>query len=134
MFFEDIFRLLTPTPNHRVRKNGADSLSKHDVLAMISALVFNAAPSPNPSIRRLRRTRGLRLWGTLLSVISEYDGAAIEPSSIRWPVTLRRRFDCALYYRKRKRWPDSPYRTETFLGKPVERSKVAAEFGLGNRN
>ena len=134
MFFEDIFRLLTPIPNYRTCKNAGNCLSKHDVVAMISALVFNAAPSPNPPLQRLHRTRGVRLWGMLLSMISEHDGTAIERSSIRWPVILRRRFVSALSYRKRKRWPYSPYRAETFLSKPVERSKIAVEFGLGNRN
>jgi hypothetical protein len=66
---------------------------------MIAALVLNAAPNPSQSMRRRRGARGLLLWGTLLSVIPEYEGAKLERTSIRWPVALRRRFLSGLYYR-----------------------------------
>jgi hypothetical protein len=42
---------------------------------------------------------------TLLGIISNLEGDAIEHSSHRWPVSLRRRFISARYYRIRKRWP-----------------------------
>jgi len=87
---------------------------------MIAALVWNAAPDPHQSVRHRRGPRGLRLWATLLSIIPEYEGATIERTSIRWPVTLRRRFLSGLHYRTQKRWPYTPYRAATHLGKPVE--------------
>jgi TniQ len=130
LFFEDIFRLLTPILKNRSGPQRGDSLSRQDILAIITALVLNAAPNPNQAIRRLRCKRGLRLWATLLSVISESDGGALERSSIDWPLTLRQRFVCARHYRQQTRWPNTPYRAGSYPGKPIERSKIASEFGL----
>jgi hypothetical protein len=111
-------------------QKGAGLFSTQDVIAMIAALVLNAAPNPSQSMRRRRGARGLLLWGTLLSVIPEYEGATLERTSIRWPVALWRRFLSGLYYRTRRRWPYTPYRAATQLHKPVERAEIVAAFGL----
>ena len=41
----------------------------------------------------------------------------MEKTSLRWPTALRRRFLSGLYQRYRKRWPYTPYRATTQLGK-----------------
>ena len=131
MFIEEMLHLLRGSLNRCSRlKSTADLFSRQDVLAIIAALILNAAPSPNQSVRSRCGMRGLRLWGTLLSVISEHEGATMERTSIRWPVALRRRFLSGLYYSTRKRWPYTPYRAATRLGMPVERSEVTAVFDL----
>lgn len=134
VFFEEIFHLLTRSLNQSHHKRRAGLFSRQDLLAIIAALVLNAVPSTNQSIRRQQKARGLRLWGVLLSLISENDGATIERSSIRWPAALRQCFLYALCYRKRKRWPHTPYRAATYLGRPVERPELAAEFRLASRD
>jgi hypothetical protein len=72
-------------------------------------------------------------WTTLLSIIPQDEAPDIERASLRWPVPLRRRFVAALYQRKRKRWPFSPYSTEKELEKPIERLKMASVYGLSGR-
>ena len=112
----------------RLKRWNRFGFARQDVLAIIGALILNAAPNPNQSVRSRRGTRGMRLWGTLLSVISEHEGTTIEQTSIRWPVALRRRFLCGLYYRTRKRWPYTPYPEVTQLDMPVERSEFRRCF------
>lgn len=64
-------------------------------------------------------------FGTVTPLL---EGPAIEQSSLRWPVSLRRRFVSALYYRTKKRWPCSPYGTN--LAMRTERREIAAIHGL----
>ena len=98
LFVEDMLQLLTRSLNSgSVYQGVVEPFSRQDVLAMITGLILNAAPNPNQTVRHRRRARGLRLWGTLLSVIPESEGARIERTSIRWPVALRRRFLSGLY-------------------------------------
>src|SRR4051794_36833941 len=67
LFLEDLLPLLTRSVNRCSRdKTTADSLLRQDILAMIAALVLNAAPNRN-GMRYWRGTRGPRLWATLLS-------------------------------------------------------------------
>jgi len=113
--------------------NRADSFSRQDILDIIAVLVLNAASSSHESVRRRRGTRGLRLWARLLSVIPEFQGALLEKTSLRWPTALRRRFLSGLYQRYRKRWPYTPYRATTQLGKPGLRAEIAGVFGLADR-
>src|SRR5579859_8128544 len=120
-----MLHLLTRSLNRCSRRNtGADSFSRQDVIAVIAGLVLNVAPNPDRSIQHRRCARGVRLWGTLLSVIPEYEGTTLERSSIRWPLALRRRFLSGLYYRTRKRSPYTPYRSATHLDKPAKRAEV----------
>ena len=66
----------------------------------------------------------------MLSAMSEHEGVMLEKTSLRWPLTLRRCFLSGLYFRKRKRWPYTPYRAATQFGSKVKRSEIAAAFGL----
>ena len=66
-------------------------------------------------------------------MIPEFQGAMLEKTSLRWPTALRRRFLSGLYQRYRKRWPYTPYRATTQLGKPVLRAEIAGVFGLADR-
>jgi hypothetical protein len=107
---------------------GAVPFSRQDILQIITALIENAAPSGDRRIRCSRYSRGLILWAALLKVIPEGDGPAIEQSSLRWPVPLRRRLVSALYYRTKKRWPRSPYGTN--LAMSTEQREIAAIYCL----
>ena len=120
-------RSLTPPST---RRTTGSPISRQDMLEIIAALILNASPCSDRSVRSKRYTRGLRLWSTLLSIVPEYEGATIEQASARWPVTLRRRFLSALYYRIRRRWPFTPYRAARYLCKPVERTDIATVYRL----
>ena len=128
-FVEDMFQLLTRSLNpwDAWIRSEVPFLRK-DVLQIVTALVENAAPSADRRIRCRRYSQGLVLWATLLGTISDTGGEALEQSSLRWPVSLRRRFVSALYRRKGKRWPCSPYGTN--LSMRTERRKIAAVFSL----
>jgi hypothetical protein len=128
LFVEEMLQLLSRSLNCGSGRRSR-SFSRQDMLAIIAALVWNAAPHPDQAVQH-RRPCGLRLWATLLSIIPEREGATIERTSIRWPVTLRRRFLSGLHYRSQKRWPYTPYRAATHLGKPVDRAEMVAVFGL----
>ena len=90
-------------------KNDA-TFSRQDILQIIAYLVLHAAPSSDRSIRRRRYARGLVLWATLLKMIPDYEGKAMELASRRWPVSLHQRFASALRYRTQRPWPHTPYR------------------------
>jgi hypothetical protein len=130
-FVQDMLQLLTRclTPRPTCRSTGSP-FSRQDMLEMIAALILNAVPSSDRSVRCKRYACGLRLWSTLLSIVPDYEGATIEQASARWPVALRRRFLSALYYRIRKRWPFTPYRSAKYFAKPVERTEIASVYGL----
>ena len=134
-FVEEMFEFLTQAlePCSGSRLHRADSFLRQDICDIIAALVLNAASGSNESTRSGCGTRGLRMWAALLSVIPEYRGDSLEKASLRWPMALRRRFLSGLYHRYRKRWPYTPYRALTHLGRPVKRSEIAGIFGLANR-
>ena len=101
-FVEDMLQVLTRSLNRCFspwQATSAAPYARQDILQIIAALIENAAPSSDQCLRRKRYSQGLILWATLLKFIPEYEGAAIEQSSLRWPVALRRRFVSALYYR-----------------------------------
>ena len=129
-FVEDMLQLLTRrlNPYSPQQTTGAVPFSRQDILQIITALIENAAPSGDRRIRCSRYSRGLILWAALLKVIPEGDGPAIEQSSLRWPVPLRRRLVSALYYRTKKRWPRSPYGTN--LAMSTEHREIAAIYCL----
>jgi hypothetical protein len=96
-------------------KNDA-TFSRQDILQIIAYLVLHAAPSSDRSIRRRRYARGLVLWATLLKMIPDYEGKAMELASRRWPVSLHQRFASALRYRtQRTLAPHSVSRHKEFL-------------------
>jgi len=129
-FVEDMLQLLTRglNPCSPWRTTSAVPFSRRDILQIITALIENAAPSSDRRVGRRRYSRGLILWANLLKLIPEYEGSAIEQSSLRWPMSLRRRFVSALYYHTKKRWPYSPYGAN--LGRRIERGEIAAIYGL----
>jgi hypothetical protein len=102
--------------------------SSRDILQIITALIENAAPSSDRRVRSRRHSHGLTLWATLFKFIPEYEGSSIEQSSLCWPVSLRRRFISARYYRIKKRWPYSPYGTK--VDWRIEQRELAAIYGL----
>lgn len=81
LFVEDMLQLLTRSVNGAAgHQSSVAAFSRQDILAMIATLVLNAAPALTETIRCRRRTRGFRLWGTVLSVIPEYERATLEVS------------------------------------------------------
>jgi hypothetical protein len=129
-FVEDMLQVLTRTLNPcPAWGTCAVPFPRHDILRIIGELILNAAPSSDSCVRRKRYSRGLLLWVTLLKFIPAHEGPAIEKSSLRWPVALRRRFVSALYRLSRKRWPNPPYRAA--FAKPIEaRREIAAVYDL----
>jgi hypothetical protein len=67
------------------------------------------------------------------SVVSEYEGEAIEQASMRWPLPLRQRFALALSYSTERRWPYTPYRATINSCKQFDYDEVAAVYGLSPR-
>jgi hypothetical protein len=129
-FVEDMLQLLTRclNPGSPWQTTKPVPFSRQDILQIITALIENAAPSSDPRASRKRYSQGLVLWAALLKRIPEYEGSAIEQSSLRWPVSLRRRFVSARYYRTKKRWPYSPYGAS--FGKRIDRREIAAIYGF----
>ncbi len=128
-FLEDLLQLLSRRLNPRWSRRPI-LFSRQDLAQIVAALILNAAPSSDRSVRGKRYTRGLVLWSTLLSIIPQHEGRHLEQASLRWPLALRRRFVSALYYRKRKRWQYHPFCASKDLDKPIERIQIAAVFGL----
>ncbi|MDE3181286.1 MAG: hypothetical protein KGM47_16710 [Acidobacteriota bacterium] len=129
-FVEDMLRLLThslnlDSPWEPVR---AVPFSRRDILQIITALIENAAPGTDQRTRSRRYSRGLVLWATLLGLISNLEGDAIEQSSRRWPAPLQRRFLSARYYRVKKRWPYSPYGSS--YGRRIKHKEIAVIYSL----
>lgn len=129
-FVEDMLQLLTHSLNSESpwQPAGPVRFSRQDVVQIITALIENAAPSADKRTRCRRYSRGLVLWATLLGLASELEGHALEQSSRRWPLSLRRRFVSAKYHRIKKRWPYSPYGSS--YSRRIERREIAAIYGL----
>jgi hypothetical protein len=129
-FVEDMLQLLTRSLNPDSQRPTTSNVqfSRHDIVQIITALVENAAPSSERRVRSRRYSRGLILWATLLKLLPELEGSSLEQRSVRWPVSLRRRFVSGLYFRTKKRWPYSPYGPRS--GKRIDRREMAAIYGL----
>ena len=128
-FVEDMLQLLTRSLNLGSSRPGTSAaFSRHDILQIITALIENAAPSSDRRVRSKRYSRGLVLWATLLNVLPGFEGSSLEQQSLRWPVSLRRRFVSGLYHRTKKRWPYSPYGAS--FSERIDRSEIAAIYSL----
>jgi TniQ len=129
-FVEDMLQLLTRNLNPYCpwQTGSPVPFSRRDILQIITALIENAAPSTDGRIRSRRYSRGLILWTTLLSMLTDTAGGDIERSSLRWPASLRRRFISALYYCKGTRWPCSPYGTN--LAMQTAQREIRRIYGL----
>jgi hypothetical protein len=129
-FVEDMLHMLnyglnlsSPWPT-----DGVPRFSKRDILQIIAALIENAAPSRDNRTRARRYCQGLKLWATLLGIVSVLEGDSLERSSRRWPASLQRRFLSARYYSVKKRWPYSPY--GRMCGDRIDHREIAAMYGL----
>jgi hypothetical protein len=129
-FVEDMLQLLTRNlnPYSPWQTGGAVPFSRRDILQIITALIENAAPSSDRRIRSRRYSRGLILWAVLFEMFTDTAGEELERSSLRWPVSLQRRFISALYYRKGRRWPCSPFGTN--LAMRTAQREICRVYGL----
>jgi len=129
-FVEDMLQLLTRNlnPCSPWQAGGPVLFSRRDILQIITALIENAAPTRDRRIRSRRYSRGLILWAALLGMLTDTAGREMERSSLRWPVSLQRRFISALYYCKGRRWPCSPYGTN--LAMRTARREICRIYGL----
>jgi hypothetical protein len=99
-FVKDMLQLLTRSLNPGFSRPGTGAaFLRHDIVQIITALIENAAPTSDRRLRSKRYSRGLVLWATLLKVLSGFEGSSLEQQSLRWPVSLRRRFVSGSYYR-----------------------------------
>jgi hypothetical protein len=128
-FVEDMLQLLSRSLNPGSPwPSTSGTFSRHDIVQIITALIQNAAPSSDRRVRSRRYSQGLILWATLLKFLPGLEGSSLEQRSLHWPVSLRRRFVSALYYRTKKRWPYSPYGAA--FGKRIDCREIAAIYGL----
>jgi hypothetical protein len=82
---EDLLKWLTRSrnPGSPWQTTGRVSFSRRDILQIITALIENVAPSADQPTRCRLYSRGLVLWATLLGIIADLEGDAIEHSSRR---------------------------------------------------
>lgn len=99
------------------------------VLRIITELISYAVPSSNARQRQRRSARSSASWASLLTLMTNSEGAALERASQRWPLTLRRRFESSLRHRKQQRWPHSPFQGQS-LSARFKRSAIAAMADL----
>ncbi len=86
------------------------SLAERDQLS-----TYDVVPSSNAKLRRLRRSRSLKLWTALMRTLQEFEGLGLEKASQRWPIPLQRCFSSALRRRKQERWPCTPTKATRFV-------------------
>jgi hypothetical protein len=83
------------------------------LFGLIAELISSAAPSSNVRCRRLRRARSLKLWTTILRLISDAAGLSLEKTSQLGPVPMQRRFQSALQIQRQRRWTYAPFQRRT---------------------
>ena len=88
-------------------------LSK-EILAIVGALVLNAAPASEPNGRNVKFREGLTLWLRVLALLSQREAEWIETASDLWPSALRQRLNSALDQHERSRSRSSPFRSTFF--------------------
>jgi hypothetical protein len=93
---------------------GSLLVPRRKLLTIIADLVRNAAPTTDRNMGAARFRRSLTLWSNLFKLIPSLQGETLERSSRHWPPSLRRRFASALYHRRRKRWPFTPFAAKPF--------------------
>jgi hypothetical protein len=117
-FVDDMLQLLVSYADPKVISHETPpviAMLQHraQMFALIVDLISNAASSSDARCRRFRQSQSLKLWTTLLALIPEFAGLALEKASQRWPVPLQRRFSAALRSQKQRRWPYTPFRRHT---------------------
>jgi hypothetical protein len=118
-FVDDLLQLLAWYPSPELSPRFTDPQNLHlsfrtEILAIIGALVMNAAPDLKPHARKLKFQEGLTLWLRVLSLLSQREEELIETASEFWPPVLRRRLASALDYRERSSSRSSPFRGRFF--------------------
>jgi hypothetical protein len=113
-FVEDVLQvLMVVLSTDRPHSFGSLLVPRRSLLTIIADLVRNAAPTTDPKKQAARFRRSLTLWSNLFKLLPSRQGEALECSSRHWPPSLHRRFESALYHRQRKRWPHTPYSTQS---------------------
>jgi hypothetical protein len=133
-FVEEMFQVLTrnlnPCPSPQ--KARPLSFSRQDIAHIIGTLILNVAPCPDKSQRRTQYARGITLWATVMSILPQWEGIALERASFRWSPAIRRRFASALRHRIRRRWPYHPWQKPMAMDeRRAELAGVAAVFRTG---
>jgi hypothetical protein len=118
-FVDDLLQLLAWYPNPELSPRLTDPRNQYlpfrtEMLAIVGALVRNAAPESKPNRRQIKYREGLRLWLSVLSLLSRREEAWIETASERWPSALRRRLRAALQHHERASAQRSPFRSTFF--------------------
>jgi hypothetical protein len=83
---------------------------RKDILAIIAALVVNAAPGSEQHGKSIKFREGLALWVRVLGLLSRQEAEWIEAASEFWPSALRQRLNSALHQYERSRSRSSPFR------------------------
>jgi hypothetical protein len=71
------------------------------MLAVVGALVRNAAPESKPTRMQIRYREGLSLWLSVQSLLCQREEEWIEAASEHWPSALRRRLRAAIGHHER---------------------------------
>ena len=88
---------------------------RKEILAIVGALVMDAAPASDPNGRNIKfRREGLTLWLRVLALLSQREAESIETASELWPPALRRRLNSALDQHEPGSSRSSPFRSTFF--------------------
>jgi hypothetical protein len=123
-FVDDLLQLLAWYPSPELSPRSTDPQNLHlafrkEILAIVGALVLNAAPASEPNGRNVRFREGLTLWLRVLALLSQREPEWIETASDLWPSALRQRLNSALDQHERSRSRSSPFRS-TFLSSGIK--------------
>ncbi len=118
-FVDDILQLLAWYPSPELSPRLTDSQNQYlpfrvEILAIVGALVRNAAPDSDPSGRQTKYREGIKLWLGVLSLLSGREEELIEIASEHWPTGLRRRLHAPLDHHERGDGRRSPFRSTLF--------------------
>jgi hypothetical protein len=118
-FVDDLLQLLAWYPNPKLSPRSTDPQNLHlafrkEILAIVGALVLNAAPASEPNGRNVKFREGLTLRLRVLALLSQREAEWIETASDLWPSALRQRLNSALDQHERSRSRSSPFRSTFF--------------------
>lgn len=117
-FVDDLLQLLAWYPSSELSPRFTDPQNLHlsfrtEILAIVGALVMNAAPDSKLHGRTIKSREGLTLWLRVLSLLSQREEELIETASELWPPALRH-LASALDHHERSRSRSSPFRSRFF--------------------
>jgi hypothetical protein len=118
-FVDDLLQLLAWYPSPELSPRSTDPQNLHlafrkEILAIVGALVLNAAPASEPNGRNIKFRVRLTLWLRVLALLSQREAEWIETASELWPSALRQRLNSALDQHERSRSRSSPFRSTFF--------------------